>query len=386
MRDTVKLGRVAGVCVGLNWSLLALAALVATLLAQNRFPFEAPGYSGRDYAAAGAITAIGLIIGVLLHEFGHAFVARGVGLHVDGITLGWMGGITRIDGEAPRPGSETLIAGVGPLVSALVGGAFLVARMAAQAVGVGPLPLAAMRWLAFINVAVAIFNILPAAPLDGGKVLHSAVWAVTRNRWKATRVATATGMLLGGALVAAGFFVAARRQDVQDGLFIGLIGWWLLGSARAELNVGALQRALDGVSIAQVMRPVGAAPGWITVRSFAEQYAAVHPGWVWLLEGWGGVGYQAVLVGDTLSAVPFARWDVVRPIDVALPISVTTGARSDEAVIDVLTRTADKQVIIVVDSGRTVGAVLPADVDAIARMASRALLVARRRPAPRSVT
>ena len=298
MSDTVRLGRLAGVRVGLNWSLLAMVALLATGLAKDRFPYEAGGYSGRAYAVAGAVTAVGLLVGVLLHEFGHAFMARRAGLEVDGITLGWMGGVTRIEGEAPAPGSEMLIAGIGPLVSALVGGAVWLARDGAASLGAGKLVLAALGWLAAINVVLALFNILPASPLDGGKVLHSAVWAVTGNRWKATRAATATGMLLGAALIGVGFFFAARRGDLLNGLFIGIIGWWLLGSARSELTVGSLQRALDGVSVSQVMRPVGAAPGWITVRSFAEQYASSRPGWVWLLEDWSGGGYKGVLLGD----------------------------------------------------------------------------------------
>jgi Zn-dependent protease len=385
MKDTVRLGRVGGVRVGLNWSLLAMVALVATGLAQNRFPFEAGGYSGRAYALAGAVTAIGLLVGVLLHEFGHAFMARRAGLNVDGITLGWMGGITRIEGEAPSPRDEMLIAGIGPLVSLLVGGAVWLARMAAASVGVGHLALAAMSWLAAINLVLAVFNMLPAAPLDGGKVLHSAVWGVTRNRWQATRVATSVGILLGAAMVAGGFFVAANRRNLVDGLFIGLIGWWLVGSARAELTVGALHRALDGVSVAQVMRPVGAAPGWITVRSFAEQYAARRPGCVWLLENWGGGGYGGVLLGEALNSVPFSQWDLLRPVDVALPITVTTGAQPDEQVLEALARTADKQIIIVVDGGRTVGAVLPSDLEALAKLAGRAQIVPGRPPAPRNV-
>jgi Zn-dependent protease len=385
VKDTVRLGRIAGVQVGLNWSLLAMVALVATGLAQNRFPFEAPGYTGRAYAVAGGITAIGLLVGVLLHEFGHAIVARTVGLRVDGITLSWMGGVTRIEGEAPGPASEMVIAGVGPLVSGVVGAAFWIARVAAAGLGASQLPLAALGWLAVINIVLAVFNILPASPLDGGKVLHSAVWAVTRNRWKATRVATATGMLLGAGLVGLGFFLAARRQDLLNGLFVGFIGWWLLGSARAERTIGALQLSLDGVTVARVMRPVGAAPGWITLRSFAEHFASARPGWVWLLEEWGGTGYNGVLLGDALSAVPPPQWDSVRPVDLALPISVATGAGPDEEVLDVLARTADKQIVIVVDGGRTVGAVLPGDVEAIARSAGNGLLTGLRRPAPRKV-
>ena len=382
MRDTVKLGRVLGVRVGLNWSLLAIVALLAAGLAQNRFPAEASGYSGRAYALAGALTAVGLMAGVLLHEIGHALVARRAGLGVDGITLSWMGGVTRIEGEAAGPGAEMVIAGVGPAVSLAVGGAVWLVRLAVGAVGAGRLTLSALAWLAAINVVLAVFNMLPAAPLDGGRVLHAAVWRVTRSRWKATRASTATGMVFGGLLVGVGFFVAAKRQDLVNGLFVGFIGWWLLGSARSELAVGVIHHALDGVHVGEVMRPVGAAPGWITIRTFADQYASTRPGCVWLLEDWGGGRYDGLLLPESLNAVPFPQWDMVRPVDIALPISVTAGASPGEEILPVLARLGDKQVVIVVDGGRTIGAVMPSDVEALARMGTRGQFVGRRPTAP----
>jgi Peptidase family M50 len=258
-------------------------------------------------------------------------------------------------------------------------------RIVAGGLGAGQLALAALGWLAAINIVLAVFNMLPAAPLDGGKVLHAVVWAVTRSRWQATRVASATGIAFGVVLIGAGFVIAARRQDFVNGLLIGFVGWWLLGSARAELTAGAFQRALGDVTVAQVMRPVGAAPGWVTVRSFAENYASARPGCVWLLEGWNGSGYVGVLVGEALNAVPFTQWDLLRPIDVALPISVTTGARPDEQVLEVLARCAEKQIVIVVEGGRTVGAMLPTDVEALAKMAAKGQLVPGR-PAPGNVS
>ena len=370
MNDTVRLGRVAGIRVGLNWSLLVMVALVAGGLADNRFVHEAPGYSTGGYVTAGALTALGLLLGVLAHEFGHALVARRVGLGVDGITLSWMGGVTRIEGEAPRPRSELLISGIGPLISLLFGGALWGVRLVAESAGAGPLVVSALGWLAGINVILAIFNLLPAAPLDGGRVLHSMVWAATHDRWKATRVASTAGMILGGLLAAAGFLLTTRTVDPINGFFIAIIGWWLLGSARAERSLAAIHQALDGVHLADVMRPVGAAPGWITVRSFADQYLSGHPGWVWMLENWGG-GYGGLILGDTLAAVPVPQWDLARPIDFAIPVSSSAGASPTESALDVLTRTRGKQMILVVDEGRTVGAVLPSDIEALVKVGGR---------------
>ncbi|MGH9057869.1 MAG: M50 family metallopeptidase, partial [Acidimicrobiales bacterium] len=313
MRDTVRLGRLAGVRVGLNWSLIAMMVLVAGGLADNRFAYQAPGYGEGAYALAGALTAVGLLVGVLLHELGHAIVAQRYGLQVDGITLSWMGGVTRIEGEAGTPSVELVIAGIGPLISAVFGGVLWLARIGAESAGAGSLVVAALGWLAVINVVLAVFNLLPAAPLDGGKVLHALVWAPTHDRWRATRVAAGAGIGFGALLVAAGFVMLARLASPIDGLFISFIGWWLLGSARAERALGAAHQSLEGLTVADVMRPVGAAPGWITVRAFAEGHAAGRPGWVWLLENWGG-GYGGVLPGDVIGSVPFPQWDLARPL------------------------------------------------------------------------
>ena len=371
MRDSIRLGRIAGVTVGLNWSLLAMVALVASGLADNRFPFDAPGRATGAYVAAGALTAVGLFAGVLFHELGHAMVARRFGLAVDGITLNWMGGVTRIEGDAPRPFTEFGVAVVGPLISLLFGGILWGVRAWVDSSGSSPLVLSALGWLAGINVILAVFNLLPAAPLDGGKVMHSAVWAATGDRWKATRAAVGAGTVLGAVMILAGFAMTTRANYQMNGLFVSFIGWWLLASARAERSAGAVHHALDGVRMGDVMRPVGSAPGWITVRSFVDTYAGGRPGWVWMLENWGDRGYGGFVLGDTVGAVPLPQWDIVRPIDIAIPVSASAGASPDEGALDVLGRMAGKQVILVVDGGRTVGAVMPSDIEALVKMGGR---------------
>ncbi|HWE57367.1 MAG TPA: site-2 protease family protein [Acidimicrobiales bacterium] len=379
MKDSIGLGRIAGVRVGLHWSLAAMVVLVAAGLADNRFRYEAPGYSSGTYVIAGILTAVGLLVCVLIHELGHAVVARARGLTVDGITLSWMGGVTRIEGDTGTATNELLVAGVGPVASAAAAGALYVLYIGGSHLGFGPLLLAATGWLAWINVALAAFNILPAAPLDGGRVLHAIVWAAGRNRWKATRVAAGTGVVLGVATILAGLAMADRSQyDLFNGLLIGFVGWWLLASARAELGSGAFQQALDGVKVGDIMRPVAEAPGWITVRAFMEQYGSQRPGWVWLLRDWEG-GYAGVVIGDAVAAVPYPHWDLTRPLDVALPIASTSGAAPDESAISVLSRTGGHQVVFVVDGGQTLGAVLPVDVEAMVRLGGRT--VAGRRPA-----
>lgn len=379
MRDSLRLGRIFGVRVGIHWSLLVLVALVASGLAENRFSIEAPGHSDGAYVTAGILTALGLLAGVFLHELAHALVARRQGMTVDGITLSWMGGITRMDGESRRPSTELMVAGVGPLTSAALGGALALIRLGVPTTGMGALDGAALGWLAWINVVLAAFNLLPAAPLDGGRVLHALVWAAGKDRWRATRVAAGTGVALGAVTVAAGLIVAEHSRNLFSGLIIGFMGWWLLASARAELGSGAAHHSLDGVRVADIMRPVGEAPGWITIRAFMEQYAATRPGWVWLLRDWSSPSYRGLLVGDTAAAVPYPSWDLARPVDVSLPIAETTGARPDEDVLAVAARSGGKVILAVAD-GHTLGAVLPGDLEAFIRSGRR--IAPDTRPAP----
>jgi Zn-dependent protease len=382
VRDSFRLGRVAGVSVGMHWSLLVLAALVASGLAENRFASEAPGKSTAAYALAGILTAAGLLAGVFLHELAHAIVARRRGLQVDGITLSWMGGVTRIQGDTRKASTELLVAGVGPATSAVIGGLLWAIRLGAESAGAGHLVVAALGWLAWINIVLAAFNLLPASPLDGGRVLHGLVWAAGKDRWRATRVAAGMGLALGAAVVLVGLWVTERYQDLLDGVLVGFIGWWLVASARAELGGGAVQHALEGVTVSDLMRPVGEAPGWVTIRSFMDQYASSRPGWVWLLQSWNG-GYAGVLVGDALAAVPYPNWDLARPLDVAVPLTSTTGASPDEDAMAALARIGGDRVILVVSGGHTLGAVLPSDIEAMVRAGGRT--VAGSRPATRRV-
>jgi Zn-dependent protease len=360
VNDTLRLGRIRGVRVGMNWTLVAMAAFLAVALAESRLPYDAPGYTSTAYWAAGVVTAVALLLGVLLHELGHALVARRAGLRVDGITLWFMGGITRIEGDASSPGAELRISGVGPLVSLVLGGALWGFSIGLAHLSISPLVLEAMGWLGIINVALAAFNLLPGAPLDGGRVLHAAVWAITRDRWRATRVASGAGAGLGALLVAGGLVEFARGDGV-DGALLAVLGWFMFTSARSEEQVANVHRLLEGVRIGDMMRPVRAAPGWLTVDALLASYADV-PGAVLMLEQWGG-GFSGIVSLDALGAVPFQQRHLVRGSDLAVPVSAAAGASPADDVIDALTTGGGPGVLLVIDGGHTVGAVLPADID-----------------------
>lgn len=376
MRDTVRLGRIGGVPVGLNWSLVVVAGLLAYVLAKDRLPFDAPGYASPDYAVVGVLTAVGLLVTVLAHELGHAVVARRAKLQVDGITLSWIGGITRIEGEASSPAVEAAIAAIGPLVSLAVGGALLGLRELLTHAGASRLAVAAVGWLAVINIVLAVFNLLPAAPLDGGRILHAAAWRVMHDRWRAGRLASSAGIGLGAVVIGAGFLeisTARGSGNAFDALITGMLGWWLITAARSERQAADVHRALDGCRCADVMRPVRAGPGWVSVDSFLAgcqgEYRA--PGPVWLLEGWGDDGYVGVVATEVMQAVPGPQRAVLRPIDLAVPIAGATSAKPEDDVLQVLTASTGARVILIVEGGHTVGAIVPADVDSIVHKGPR---------------
>ena len=176
MTSTVRLGRIAGVAVGVHRSVLAIVVLVVAGLSAH-LPRIVPGYPWGAYLLA-AVVAVALFVASLLaHEMAHAIVAQRNGVEVDGITLWLLGGIARLRGEAPTPGVDFRISVIGPVTSLVVAGVFGAAAWLAELADLNGLVVAVPSYLAAINVVLAIFNTIPAAPLDGGRILRAAVWA-----------------------------------------------------------------------------------------------------------------------------------------------------------------------------------------------------------------
>lgn len=321
MHDSLKLGRIGGIAIGANWSLLALAASVAYILAVRQLPHTEPGYGGEAYWVAGVVTAISLLVAVLAHELAHAIVARRANLRVDGITLWFMGGVTRIEGDAQGPGTELAIAIVGPLVSGALGGVALLASTWAHSAGWG-LSASALYWLGAINLFLAAFNLLPASPLDGGRVFHSIVWMVTRNRWWATKASAGAGVLLGAMCLAGGWYVF-EAGDALDGVVLMIMGWFIVSSSKKESVFGRAQHVLGNVKVSDIMRPLYIAPSWLTVDAFWSDWVTPYPEAAFLLERWGGDGWAGVVTAEQLASVPPNLRRTVRAKDVALSLPAT---------------------------------------------------------------
>src|SRR5437588_814784 len=169
MNENVSLGRIAGIHVGLNWSLLVVAGLIAWSLATGLLPAASPGHTSGAYWTAGIVSAFVYLACLLAHELAHSIVAVRRGVRVEGITLWLFGGVSRFSTETSSPGAQALITFVGPLTSLLLGALFLLVSIAVGG-GANPgLVPASLAWLGYINLLLGVFNLLPAFPLDGGR-------------------------------------------------------------------------------------------------------------------------------------------------------------------------------------------------------------------------
>src|SRR3989449_5945903 len=173
MNESVSLGRIAGIHVGLNWSLLVIAALIAWSLATGILPLAAPAQNAGAYWTAGVVSSFVYLASLLAHELAHSIVAARRGVRVEGITLWLFGGVSRFSSDTSSPGAQALIIFVGPLTSLVLGALFYLVS-AASGGGAHPgLVTATLSWLGYINIVLGVFNLIPAFPLDGGRLLQS---------------------------------------------------------------------------------------------------------------------------------------------------------------------------------------------------------------------
>lgn len=248
-RHTIRLGSIGGIPVGLDYSWFLIFILLTWVLAVSYYPTEFAGRPHSLYWIMGALTAVLLFASVLLHELGHSVVARHYGISVRNITLFIFGGVAHIDGEPPSPAAEFWIAVAGPIVSLALAG--LCTLLEPVFVAAAPL-LAVVQYLAFINLALALFNLIPGFPLDGGRVFRAIVWAVTRNLHRATVTASNAGRLFAYAFIIFGVW-QVFVGNLIGGLWIAFIGWFLETAAVAQVQQDAIQRLLAGHKVSEAM-------------------------------------------------------------------------------------------------------------------------------------
>src|SRR5256714_5338681 len=255
MNENLSLGRIAGIHVGLNWSLLVIAGLIAWSLATSILPPAAPGQTAGAYWPAGVVASFVYLASLLAHELAHSVVAMRRGVRVEGITLWLFGGVSRLGSDSASTGVQALITVVGPVTSLLLGAVLLLAAAAAGG-GANPRLLAAAHsWLAYINIILGVFNLLPAFPLDGGRILQSLIWLRTGDRLRATNIAARIGMAFAFLLIAYGLVTFFAAGGLFGGVWSVFLGWFLLSAARSEQTGALVRQASSGISVAEVMTP-----------------------------------------------------------------------------------------------------------------------------------
>jgi Zn-dependent protease len=347
----------------MHWSVLVIALLLAQALAAAILPDGAPGHSTAAYwSAAVAVSAI-FLVGLLAHEFAHALVARHYGIRVRRITLWLLGGVAELDGQAPHARADLLVALAGPAASAAVAGAAGAAALAADAVGGSDLAVVSLGWLCVVNAVLAAFNLLPGAPLDGGRVLRAALWWARGDRVAAGRTASRAGFALGLLLVCAG--LAELWLNDLSGVWLALLGWFLAAAARAEESADTLRSSLAGLTVADVMTsPAVCGYSSQTIDGFLGTIARRHPYTTYpVLDLDGRV--TGIISLSRMARVPQVRRGDTRLADVQVPVSRIVVVGPGQSVADVAPEVlaAGHRLIPVAHDGHIEGVLTGTDVD-----------------------
>jgi Zn-dependent protease len=359
---SVRLGRVAGIEVRLHWSLAIVFAFIVWTLAAQVLPSVVPDQPQSAYWLASTIAGLLFYVSLLSHEMGHALVARRLGVKVDGITLWLFGGVARLRGEAATPGMEAKIAIAGPLVSLTLAILFGAATFALDAASGPPLIEAGCAWLAGSNAILLIFNLIPAFPLDGGRLLRAWLWQRRGDRYRATSGAAWLGRMAAFLMIGIGL-LQLFVQGALSGLWLVLLGWFVMSAARSEEAQVLMRGALRGLRVGDVMsRAPSMAPGWITVDEFLRSYVPGQSASVYPLKTFEGA-LDGLVTLSRLMQVPQEERHVRRVRDLGVGMDRIARATSTEPVTAVLDRfsVSDEGQMLVIDGGQLVGTLSAAD-------------------------
>jgi Zn-dependent protease len=330
MRAQIKLGRIFGVEIGLHYSWFIIALLITFSLA-GHFQENNPGWSDGLRWGVAIVTAVLFFAAIVLHELSHAIVAKMRGLPVRSITLFALGGVAQIEKEAADAKTEFWMGIIGPITSFVIGMLCL-----AITVALGwrppefpqrPLP-AMLMWLGYINIGLAIFNMIPGFPLDGGRVLRGAIWWITGNVKRATTIAARVGQFIAFAMIIYGVMQFFRGTGI-NGLWITFIGWFLLSASRESYAQMVISEGLRGLRVADVMsRDFPIVDANSNLQTFAEENLT-RTGrrfWVVTLNG----QPEGIITPSEISSVSRNRWpyttvaDVMRPLDATRTVNPNT--------------------------------------------------------------
>ena len=351
MDRAFNLGRVFGIQLRLHYTWFIIFILVTASLAY-------PNWSHWLYWVIGVVTSILFFASVVAHELAHSLVGKANGIPIKSITLFIFGGIAQMTKEATRPGAEFKMAAAGPACSLAISGLFYLIWFLAPISG----PIATMvQWLAFINLALVIFNLIPGFPLDGGRVFRSILWRASGNYVRSTRIATRVGRGVGYLFIVGGISIAFWQPfglSWFSGLWLAFIGWFLENAASASYRQVKWREALHGITAAQVMtsdNPV-VSPD-ITVTQLVQEHVFPSGRYYFMVADEGRL--KGILALHNIKPVPQQHWGLTQVKDIMTPVDKLKVAHLDQDALSILEQMGENDIseMSVVSEGRVIGLV-----------------------------
>lgn len=352
MKSRLEVVEVWGIPIRVHLSWVLVFGLVTWSLAAGYFPAEYPGWTVGSYWAIGAVTALAFFACILIHELGHSWVGRRNGIPIESITLFVFGGVARISREPDRPGVEFRMALAGPATSFALAALFAGAWQLARDV---PLLAAPAIWLARINFLVAVFNLVPGFPLDGGRLFRAAVWHFTGSLHRASQVASFAGQLVAFGLIGWGI-LTVMGGNVIGGMWLAFIGWFLQNAAAHSHAEANLRELLRDVTVAQAMtsdcRRIER--GASLERIVREEVLGAGRRCFAVTEGGRLTG---LLTLHEIKAIPQERWVAVTAGEVMTPVEKVTAVEPKADLLTALKKMDDANVaqVPVLAGGELVG-------------------------------
>lgn len=358
---SVRLGRMFGIPLEIDASWLLVFGLVTTSLTLSYFPAALPDAAPSLYVLLGVVTALAFFASLVLHELSHSLVAKAGGLKIAKVTLFLFGGVSQMEEEPRSPGHEFLLALAGPAMSVLLGALALGARGLLISAGVPDAVWLPFEYLGLINIALAVFNLLPGFPLDGGRVLRAILWALTKNILKATKWASRAGQAIGTALIAVA--VIGVLRGTFDLVWFAVMGWFLSNMSSTAYQQQVLRAALAEVPLRSIMSaPAVLAPKDVSLQEMAHSYflGGRHTRYPVVDDG----KVVGLIDLSRVNEVPRDQWATTTVGDVAAHDLAAIVATPDASVDSILPRLepGGPGAVLVVEDKRLAGIVTRADV------------------------
>lgn len=321
-RHGIPIGRIFGISIDLDYSWFLIIGLLTWMLAASYYPQQFPGWPAGEYWFVGLITAVLLFASVLVHELAHSMVAKGYGIAVPRITLFLFGGVAQIATEPPNAAAEFWIAIAGPVTS------FALAALCWEVEPLFSAPQASyalVEYLALINLVLALFNLIPGFPLDGGRVFRAILWRTTRSYHRATVAAAVSGRFFGFLLIFIGIW-QALTGDLGDGIWVAFIGWFLESAAGSQLQQETLRNLLGDHRVADAMeRNFARAPGDMTLQELVDRYILAANAHAVVVPG--PDGKAGVVTLATVRGTPSDTWPATMASQVMTPLQTMDATR-----------------------------------------------------------